>query len=441
MARIVMLQQPVFGQFINGLTFNATTSKEQAGSWPKNLNTKSNPQLATHPMHCSYLSKMMMKLRTRRRNEYNRQNKLPSRLLIIAILLAIINTANAQSQPKSKSQLLKPSNHTKNVAVIVSSSTFYHNYRHSANALTVYQSLKTHGGFTDDNIILMLADEVACNAKNPFKDSIYPMGSHNVDIYSQAQVDYTGNDVTVDNFFRILLGRHEKYTPAQQRLHNIDSDTNLFIYTTGHGGDGFFKFRDAEDYTTKDLRGVFEQLQIMKRFRSILYLTDTCQAFTTAPNTREENADSTLGELINVYTVASSLKNENSYAHHSDSNIGHSVIDRYVFHFVTFMGGFYESKQWWLKMHEISVKDAMVNSMYDTRGKPKLAANVGWSDLGCRDRMETVPLSDYFVMKNGIADHRDDGDDFDADMDVVLIEHAVDFGSGRDRGASYIAKD
>jgi hypothetical protein len=43
MARIVMLQQPVFGQFINGLTFNATTSKEQAGSWPKNLNTKSNP--------------------------------------------------------------------------------------------------------------------------------------------------------------------------------------------------------------------------------------------------------------------------------------------------------------------------------------------------------------------------------------------------------------
>jgi glycosylphosphatidylinositol transamidase (GPIT) subunit GPI8 len=179
----------------------------------------------------------------------------------------------------------------------------------------------------------------------------------------------------------------------------------------------------------------------MKRFRSILYLTDTCQAFTTAPNTREENADSTLGKLRNVYTVASSLKNENSYAHHSDSNIGHSVIDRYVFHFVTFMGGFYESKQWWLKMHEISVKDAMVNSMYDTRGKPKLAANVGWSDLGCRDRMETVPLSDYFVMKNGIADHRDDGDDFDADMDVVLIEHAVDFGSGRDRGASYIAKD
>jgi len=274
----------------------------------------------------------------------------------------------------------------------------------------------------------MLADEIACNAKNPFKDHIYPMGSHNVDMYHQAQVDYTGNDVTVDNFFRVMLGRHEKYTPGHQRLQNIDSDTNLIIYVTGHGGDGFFKFRDAEDYTTKDLRGVFEQLQIMNRFRNILYITDTCQAFTTAPNTRKENADSHLGVLTNVYTIASSLKGENSYAHHSDSNIGHSVMDRYVYHFVNFMGGFYEKGRW-DNMDEVSVKDAMVNSMYDIKGRGKLGANVGWSDLGCNTGMDMVPLSDFFVMKNGIADHHHEDDE--EEMGVFLIEDAVDFEGGR----------
>ena len=347
--------------------------------------------------------------------------------LSILILLLIALTAPIKAEASSSSSL-KASNHTKNVAIILSSSTFYHNYRHSSNALAIYQSLKNHGGFTDDNIILMLADEIACNAKNPFKDHIYPIGSQHVDMYHEAQVDYTGNDVTVDNFFRVILGRHEKYTPMHQRLQNIDSDTNLIIYVTGHGGDGFFKFRDAEDYTTKDLRGVFEQLQIMNRFRSILYITDTCQAFTTAPNTREENADSSLGLLRNVYTIASSLKGENSYAHHSDSNIGHSVMDRYVHYFINYMGGFYDKGKW-ENMDELSVKDAMVNSMYDAKGREKLGANVGWSDLGCKTRMDRVPMSDFFVMKNGIVDRNiRDGEE---DMDVFLIEDAVDFGRGR----------
>jgi len=323
--------------------------------------------------------------------------------------------------PMQTAFALEKSNHTKNVAVIVSSSTFYHNYRHTTNALAIYQSLKSHGGFTDDNIILMLADEVACNARNPFKESIFPVGPDNVDLYEDVQVDYTGADVTVDNFFRILLGRHEQFTPAYQRLHDIDEDTNLFLYTTGHGGDTFFKFRDAEDYARKDLRGVFEQLQIMNRFRSILYLSDTCQAFTTAPNTQIENEESYGGiTLENVYSIASSMKDENSYSHHSDSDIGHSVIDRYLFYFVQYMGGFQSpSEGRWREMEKLSVKSAMVDSMYNHDGSSILGANIGWSDLGCKRKMEEVPLSDFLTMKRpSYGDENENG--------VVLIEAYAD---------------
>lgn len=366
-------------------------------------------------------------------------------LLLILHLLQQPHVIQATTRTKEEGLLL-PSNHTKNVAVILSSSTFYHNYRHSVNALSIYQSLKQHGGFTDDNIILMLADEVACNARNPYKDTIYPMGrtSHNVNLFDNAQIDYGGNDVTVDHFFRVLLGRHAKYTPRHQRLHNIDEDTNLFLYITGHGGDGFFKFRDKEDFTTRDLRGIFEQLQIMKRFKSILYVSDTCQAFTTAPNTQEENKESAMGGgvggvLRNVYSIGSSLKKENSYAHHSDMDIGHSVMDRYVYHFVTYMGGFGSDADQglWKDMDKLSIKDAMVNSMYNSQGVSKLGANVGWSDLGCERSMDEVPLSDFMVMRtegggivrdNKVGVMGEKSDDLLFDKEVFLIEHAVDFG-------------
>lgn len=295
------------------------------------------------------------------------------------------------------------SSHTSNVAIILSSSTFYHNYRHTANALAIYQSLKHHGGFTDDNIILMIADDVACDARNVYKDHIYAKGEHDVDLNENVQIDYIGGDVTIDNFFRVLLGRHDPDTPSYQRLPpTVDEHTNVFIYITGHGGDSFFKFRDLEDFTTKDWRGVLEQMQIMKRFKSLLFLADTCQAFSLAPNTKIEDEDSHGFPLRNVYTVASSLKGENSYAHHMDENIGHSVMDRYVYTFTEFMGGFnFESRGYWNVMHKLTLYSALVGSMYTYDGKPKLGANIGWTDWGCDRRIKDVPLSDFFVMKQG----------------------------------------
>ena len=149
-------------------------------------------------------------------------------ILHVAVLVTCILLSLFPEHPQA--QKIEQSNHTKNVAVILSSSTFYHNYRHTANALAIYKSLKNHGGFTDDNIILMLGDEVACNARNPFKESIFPTGINGINLYHDVQVDYTGTDATVDNFFRVLLGRHHKNTPAYQRLHDIDENTNIFLY-------------------------------------------------------------------------------------------------------------------------------------------------------------------------------------------------------------------
>ena len=77
------------------------------------------------------------------------------------------------------------------------------------------------------------------------------------------------------------------------------------------------------------------------------------------------------------------------------------VMDRYVYHFVTYMGGFGSDADggMWKDMDKMSVKDALVNSMYKSQVVSTLGANVGWRDLGCERGIVDVPLSDFMVMK------------------------------------------
>ena len=77
-------------------------------------------------------------------------------------------------------------------AVIVSTSRFWFNYRHAANALTFYHIVRQNG-IPDSNIILMLSDDIPCNARNRNPASV--------------EVDYRGYDVTVLRFLRLLQDR------------------------------------------------------------------------------------------------------------------------------------------------------------------------------------------------------------------------------------------
>lgn len=118
--------------------------------------------------------------------------------------------------PRFKSNPLVPGNHTSNVAIVVSSSRYWFNYRHVTNALSIYQLLK-RGGMTDDSIVLMLADDIPCNMRNPYRGKIFPRGTNGGDLMEGAEVDYSGTDVTVDAFLRVLLGRHLPGEESGQR--------------------------------------------------------------------------------------------------------------------------------------------------------------------------------------------------------------------------------
>lgn len=119
--------------------------------------------------------------------------------------------------------------HTSNWAVLVSTSRFWFNYRHLANTLSLYRTVKRLG-IPDSQIILMLPDDMACNPRNSFPGSVFNDKSRQLDLYDDKgtgenvagmggiEVDYRGNEVTVENFIRLLTDRWPASHPTSKRL-------------------------------------------------------------------------------------------------------------------------------------------------------------------------------------------------------------------------------
>mmetsp|Transcript_29190 Transcript_29190/g.62871 ORF Transcript_29190/g.62871 Transcript_29190/m.62871 type:complete len:483 (+) Transcript_29190:56-1504(+) len=330
---------------------------------------------------------------------------------------AIRNIITPKFQPNSTP--LTHGNHTSNVAIIVSSSRYWFNYRHVTNALSIYHLLK-RGGMTDDNIVLMLADDIPCNMRNPFRGKIFSRGITAGDLMENVEIDYAGTDVTVDAFLRVLLGRH---LPGEERKGGrswptLNENTNVLVYLTGHGGDNFFKFQDGEELMSNDVASAFSQMYELKRYNEILFISDTCQAFTMADE---------IG-VPNVFSVGSSLKGQNSYASHSDTDVGQSVIDRYskiikdfVDDAVTLTSGSPSKNMMATNdmesfdeatvavMERFNLHDALVRIPMN-HGELGPNSKVGHADHLCSRRMNQVPLSDFFaasvVEREGQVDRR-----------------------------------
>ncbi|KAF9961849.1 glycosylphosphatidylinositol anchor biosynthesis [Mortierella alpina] len=213
------------------------------------------------------------------------------------------------------------SGHTNNWAVLVCTSRFWFNYRHIANTLSMYRTVKRLG-IPDSNIIMMLADDVACNSRNIFPATVYNNRGRHLDLYGEnVEVDYRGYEVTVENFIRLLTGRVAKETPRSKRL-LTDDQSNILVYMTGHGGEEFLKFQDAEEISAYDLGAAFQQMHEKKRYNEILFMIDTCQANTMYSKIHSPN----------ILATGSSEINESSYSHHDDPDIGVAVIDRFTYY-------------------------------------------------------------------------------------------------------------
>ncbi|ODN74732.1 hypothetical protein L202_07061 [Cryptococcus amylolentus CBS 6039] len=263
--------------------------------------------------------------------------------------------------------------HTNNWAVLVCSSRYWFNYRHMANTLAMYRTLKRLG-MPDSNIILMLADDVACNARNPYPATVYANAGKALDLYGEGiEVDYKGYEVTVESFLRLLTGRHDPSTPRSKRLLS-DASSNVFIYMTGHGGNEFLKFQDNEEVSAYDVADAVEQMWEKKRYNKLLYVIDTCQA-----NTMYSKFYSP--EII---ATGSSALGESSYSHHNDHDIGVAVIDGFT-HFIL---------QYFESLGKTS--KTTLRQLFDTYDPARIFSHPGISTELSTSPPEDILITDFF---------------------------------------------
>ncbi|KDQ32136.1 hypothetical protein PLEOSDRAFT_1062200 [Pleurotus ostreatus PC15] len=266
-----------------------------------------------------------------------------------------------------------PQGHTNNWAVLVCASRYWFNYRHMANALGMYRTVKRLG-IPDSNIILMLADDAACNPRNKFAGCVYANKGRHLDLYGDnIEVDYRGNEVTVENFIRVLTGRVAPSMPRSKRL-LTDANSNIFVYMTGHGGNEFLKFQDNEEISAFDIADAFEQMYQKKRYNEIFFMIDTCQANTMYSKFYSPN----------VLATGSSVLGENSYSHENDYDIGVAVIDRYTHYVLNFLEGVNKTSQ------------TTMQDLFNSYDVDKIGSHPGVrSDLFKR-RVDEALITDFF---------------------------------------------
>ena len=163
--------------------------------------------------------------------------------------------------------------------VIVSTSRFWQNYRHTTNALSLYWAAR-RSGVPDDHIVLMIAEKHACDARNSFAGTAYADSELSPSLFcAGVDIDYVGDSVTAVNFLRVLTGNVPAGTPRQKQIFPT-KHSNVVVYMTGHRGDNFMKFHDYEFLSSYDMAQALWRMHRKERYHRLLLIVHTCQAAT-----------------------------------------------------------------------------------------------------------------------------------------------------------------
>ena len=175
------------------------------------------------------------------------------------------------------------------------------NYRHQADALNIYQLLKKNG-YTDDKIILIIADDIANRTNGQV---LSPEGEN---LYHDLEIDYKIDKLTAPDIQDILKGNvTENLTTAYTASYDErigksapvlsgNENTNVFVFWSGHGsnnaGDsssGYFVWsgkksddKNTRNFTTDMMKESLTAMYQKKSYRQLFLMVETCYALSVA---------------------------------------------------------------------------------------------------------------------------------------------------------------
>ena len=154
-----------------------------------------------------------------------------------------------------------------NYAVLVAASEGWKNYRHQADVLGMYHYLKGMG-YDDDHIILIMADDIAHNERNPLK-GVIRRELEGENLYEDVQIDYPLGNLTLDDLKQILTGEPSEAYPVTL---GSSANDNVLFFWSGHGTQQGWKWKETENLNADFAREMFADM----KFRKMFAIIETC---------------------------------------------------------------------------------------------------------------------------------------------------------------------
>ncbi|GMY28837.1 vacuolar-processing enzyme-like [Fagus crenata] len=188
-------------------------------------------------------------------------------------------------------------------AVLIAGSNGYWNYRHQADICHAYQLLRK-GGLKEENIIVFMYDDIAFNEENP-RPGVIINSPHGDDVYKGVPKDYTGEDVTVGNFFAVILGNKTALTGGSGKVVDSGPNDHIFIYYSDHGGPGVLGMPTSPYLYADDLIEVLKKKHASGTYNSLVFYLEACESGSIF--------EGLLPEGLNIYATTASNAEESSW--------------------------------------------------------------------------------------------------------------------------------
>ncbi|KAJ7569776.1 hypothetical protein O6H91_01G093300 [Diphasiastrum complanatum] len=190
-------------------------------------------------------------------------------------------------------------------AVLIAGSAGYYNYRHQADVCHAYQLLR-QGGLKEENIVVFMYDDIAFYPYNPLPGKIInnPDG---VDVYKGVPKDYTKSEVTVDNFFAVLLGNRTALSGGSGKVVDSGPNDHIFIFYTDHGGPGILGIPNTPYLLyADDFVNTLKKKHASGTYRKMVIYVEACESGSIF--------EGLLPQGMNIYVTTASNARESSWA-------------------------------------------------------------------------------------------------------------------------------
>lgn len=193
-----------------------------------------------------------------------------------------------------------------NWAVLVAGSNGYWNYRHQADVCHAYHLLLEHG-VPAENIILLSYDDVANDPQNPFRGQLFNKPGDNVkDVNAGCIKDYTGEDVTPQNFLDVLTGNDSALAGVGSgRVLRSGPEDHVFINFVDHGARGYVVFPSGMLFANQ-LISALKTMHEKQMYKKLVFYMEACESGSMF--------EGLLDPSLNAYAVTAANAQESSYA-------------------------------------------------------------------------------------------------------------------------------